>query len=110
MNKMNKVLLILAIFSMTTLTGHALASGMDGNTSTNKTIANPMSTTDAIEISETANVINITENSNETTIIETIIKEDQKKSSPGFALTDTVTALITLIILSTVVVNIKNNR
>lgn len=95
---------------MTTLTGHALASDMDGNTSTNETIANPVSTTDAIEISETANVINITENSNETTIIETIIKEDQKKSSPGFGLTDIVTALITLIILSTVVVNIRNNR
>jgi hypothetical protein len=107
---MNKMLLILAIFSMTTLTGYALASDLDANISTNKTIANPVNTTDAIEISETANVINITENSNETTIIESIIKEDQKKSSPGFALTDTLTALITLIILSTVVVNIRNNR
>ncbi len=107
---MNKALLILAIFSMTTLTGHALASGLDANISANKTIANPVSTTDAIEISETANVINITENSNETTIIESIIKEDQKKSSPGFGFTDTVAALITLIILTTVIVNIRNNR
>jgi len=67
---------------------------MDGNVSTDETIANPVSTVDAIEISETANVINITENSNETTVIETIIKEDQKKSSPAFGLTETVTALI----------------
>jgi hypothetical protein len=110
MNKMNMALLILAIFSMTTLTGHALASDIDENISTNETIANPVSTTEAIEISETANVINITEDSNETTVIESIIKEDQKKSSPGFGLTDTVTALIILIILSTVVVNIRNNR
>jgi hypothetical protein len=105
---MNMALLILAIFSMTTLTGHA--SDIDENISTNETITNPVSTTEAIEISETANVINITEDSNETTVIESIIKEDQKKSSPGFGLTDTVTALIILIILSTVVVNIRNNR
>jgi hypothetical protein len=108
MNKINKALLILAIFSTTALTGYALPSDMDANISANKTIANPVNTADAIEISETANVINITENSNETTIIESIIKEDQKKSSPGFGLADT--ALITLIILTTVIVNIRNNR
>lgn len=110
MKKMNMALLILAIFSMTTLTVHALASDIDGNFSTNETISNPVGTADVIEISETANVINITENSNETIVIESIIKEDQKKSSPGFGLTETVTALISLIILTTVIANIRNNR
>ena len=105
---MNMALLILAMFSITTLTAHAQASEMDANISTNETIANPVSTPDAIEISETAKVINITENSNETAVIESIIKEDQKKSSPGFGLTDTVTALITVVI--TVIFNIRNNR
>ena len=110
MKKMNMALLILAIFSMTTLTVHALASDMDGNFSSNETIANPVGTEDAIEISETANVVNITENSNETTVIESIIKEDQKKSSPGFGLTGTLTSLISLVILTTVIVNIRKNR
>jgi hypothetical protein len=108
MNKINIALLILAIFSITTLTAHAQASHMDANISTNETIANPANTTDVIEISETANVINITENSNETIVIESIIKEDQIKSSPGFGLTDTAMALITVVI--TVIVNIRNNR
>ena len=65
---MNKALLILAIFSITTLTGNALATDIDANISTNETIANPVSTADTIEISETANVVNITENSSETTV------------------------------------------
>ena len=109
MKKKNMALLILAIFSMTT-SGQALASDTDGNFSINETIANPVGTEDAIEISETANVVNITENSNETTVIESIIKEDQKKSSPGFGLTGTLTSLISLVILTTVIIKIRKNR
>ena len=99
MNKVNMALLILAIFSAMMLTGNALATGIDANISTTEAIASPVSTTDAIEISETANVVNITEDSNETTVIESIIKEEQKKSSPEFGLTDTVIVLITAVIL-----------
>jgi hypothetical protein len=103
-------LLILVIFSTTTLTGYGLATDIDVNISTNETITTLVSTTDVIEISETANVINITENSNETTVIESIIKEEQKKSSPGFGLTDIVITLITLAILITAIVYMRNNR
>ncbi len=99
---MNIALLILAISSITALTGNALATGIDANISANETIANPVNTIDTIEISEAAKVVNITENSSETTVIESIIKEEEKKSSPGFGLTATVTALIALIILITV--------
>ena len=107
---MNTALLILAIFSITTLTGNALATDIDANISTNETIANPVNTTDTIEIGETANVVNITENSSETSVIESIIKEEQKQSSPGFGLTDTVTALIAVVILITVIVYIRSNQ
>lgn len=110
MNKMNMALLILAILSITTLTGHALASDMDANISTNETIPNPVNTIDVIEISETANVINITENSNETIVIESIIKDEQKKSSPGFGLAEIMITLITAVILITIIVTIRNNR
>src|SRR5660397_151247 len=51
----------------TTLNAYALAFDIDTNISTNETIDNPVSTTDTIEINESANFINITENSNETT-------------------------------------------
>lgn len=108
MNKMNMALLILAILSTTTINAYALSVDIDTNISTNETIANPVSTTDTIEINETANVVNITENSNETTVIESIIKEEQKKS-PGFGLTDSVISLITVIILMMGVVYIRNN-
>ncbi len=111
MNKMNmklSILAILAILSITTLNAYALAVNIDTNISTNETIANPVSTTDTIEINETANFINITENSNETTVIESIIKEEQKKS-PGFGLTDSVISLITVIILMMGIVYIRNN-
>lgn len=108
MNKMKMLLLILAILSTTTLNAYALAFDIDTNISTNETIANPVSTTDTIEINETANFINITENSNETTVIESIIKEEQKKS-PGFGLIDSVISLITVIILMMGIVYIRNN-
>jgi hypothetical protein len=112
MNKMNmklSIIAILAILSITTLNAYALAVDIDTNISTNKTIANPVSTIDTIEINETANFINITENSNETAVIESIIKEEQKKS-PGFGLTDSVISLITVIILMMGIVYIRNNN
>ena len=105
---MNLMLLVLAILLLTTFSGYALASDINTNISTNETAANSVSTTDTIEINESANLINITENSNEATVIESMIKEDQKKSSPGFGLTDTVISLITVIILVMTIVHIRN--
>lgn len=103
-HKISIILLILVILSIT-LTGYALAADKDANNSTNETIANPVNTpADVIEINETANVINITENSNETTVAETIIKEEQKKAASGFSLTDAVISLITAIIIITVII------
>lgn len=109
MNKTNILLLILAIFLTATLTGYALAADGDVNISTNETIANPVSTPiDTIVINEDANVINITENSNETTIAETIIKEEQKKSSPGFGIADTIISLIAVVAIVFVIA--RKNR
>ncbi len=95
MNKTNLLMLIIVILSATTLTVYALAE--DVNISKNETTA-----ADAITINETANIINVTKNSNETNLADMLITEEQKKSSPGFSLTDTVIALITSIILITV--------
>lgn len=100
MNKTNRLILILAMLSTTTLTGYALTADKDVNIPTNETITDQMSTAvDTIAINENVNVINITKNSNETTVAETILKEEQKKTSPGFSLTDTVISLISAVIL-----------
>lgn len=100
MNKINMLILILVMLSTMTLTGYAQINESGANISTNETIADRESTAaDTIAINEDINVINITKNSNETTVTETIIKEEQTKSSPGFSLTDTVISLITGIIL-----------
>jgi hypothetical protein len=99
MNKMNTTLLILAIFSITTLSGSALPIDKGANFSTNETMANSVNTDDTFVVNENVNVINITENSNETTVVESIIQQDQMKSSPGFALTDTMISLIMVLIL-----------
>src|SRR5659263_636833 len=105
---MKMLLLILAILSTTTLNAYALAFDIDTNISTNETIDNPVSTTDTIEINETANFSNITENSNETTVIESIIKEEQKKSA-GFGLIDSVISLITVMIFMMGTLYIRHN-
>ncbi len=85
------------MLSATTLTRYALAAE---NISINETISDQVITSaDTIAINENVSVINITKNSNETTVAETIIKEEQKKSSPGFSLNDTVISLISAIIL-----------
>lgn len=98
--------LILVIITTTTFSGYALAAESGTNISTNETIA--VSTqVETNDINNNANIINITENSNETTVVETIIKEEQKKSSPGFSLSDTLISLITAIILIITIVNIK---
>lgn len=99
MNKMIKMLLILTIFSITTVPGYALATDTEANISRNDTIVNSQSTDDTILVNENARVINITENSNETTVIESIIKQEQKKTASGFGLTEIVISLITVIIL-----------
>jgi hypothetical protein len=99
MNKMNMTLLILAIFSTTTVTGYALTTDTGSKISTNDTIVNSESTNDTIVVNENARVINITENSNETTVMESIIKQEQKKSTPGFGLEDTLISLITVMFL-----------
>ncbi len=109
----NKLLLALAILSIlsTTLTGYALAAGNDTNTSINRTTVDPVVTPlDTIVINENTKVINITENSNETIVAETIIKEEQTKSSQGFWLTATVISLIAAIFIIMVIVYIKKNR
>lgn len=98
MKKSNMLILILVMLSATTLTGYALAAESGTNISPNETIAT-ITPADAIAVNEDVNVINITRDSNETTVDETIIKEEQMKSSPGFSLTDTVMSLITGIIL-----------
>ena len=109
MSKTNTLLLILAILSTTTLTGYALAADKDANISTNETIANQVSTpVDTIVINENAKVINITENSNEITVAETIIKEEQKKSSPGFGMADTIISLIAVVAIVFVIA--RKNR
>jgi hypothetical protein len=110
MNKMNIALLIVAIFSITTVPGYALATGSGVNISTDETIANSRAANDTIVVNENANVINITENSNETTVLESIIKQEQKKSSSGFGSTDTVISLITVIILIMAIVPFRKNR
>jgi len=92
--------LILVTLLTTTLTGYALAADKDVNIPTNDTITDQMGTAvDTIAINENVTVINITENSNETTVAETILKEEQKKSSPGFSLTDMVVSLISAVFL-----------
>lgn len=98
MNKINTLILILVMLSTMTLTGYAQANESGANISTNETTAG-ITPADIIAINENASVINITKNSNETTVAETMIKDGQTKSSPGFSLTDTVISLITAIIL-----------
>jgi hypothetical protein len=112
--KTNMLLLTLAILStsataLTALSGYALAADNDINISTN-TIYPVDTPVNTIAINESINVVNITNNSNETTVAETIIKEENKKSSPGFLLTDTVISLITAIILIISMVYIRNNK
>lgn len=81
-------------------TGYALAANNDTNNSINITTVDPETTEqETIVIPENAEVINITENSNETDVAETILKEEQKKSSPGFWLTDAVISLICAIFI-----------
>lgn len=100
MNKTNMLILILVMLSTTTLTGYALAEDKDMNIPTNETTADKVSTAaDTIAINENVNAINITKNSNETTVAEMILKGEQKKSSPGFSLTDLVMSLISAVIL-----------
>jgi hypothetical protein len=102
-----------ALTTFTALTGYALAADNDTNISTNTIypVDTPVDTApDTIAINESINVINITNNSNETTVAETIIKEESKKSSPGFLLTDTMISLITVIILVISKVYIKKNK
>jgi len=102
MNKRNNLILILVISS--TMTGCALAADKDINISPNETIAQQVITPgDTIALDENVEVINITENSNETSVVETIIKEEQEKSSPGFSLNDTVISLIIATILIMVI-------
>lgn len=98
MNQTNTLILILVILSQA-LTGYALAADKDVNISTNETIADQVSTVDTIAINDNVNIINITKNSNETIVAETILKEEQTKSSPGFSLADTAISLITAAIL-----------
>jgi hypothetical protein len=106
MNKMTIMILILAILTTMTLTEYALAAESSANISTNETVAvsTPVGTN---VINDKAKIINITEDSNETTVVETIIEEEQKKSSSGFSLIDTVISLITVIILIMAMLYIK---
>ncbi len=97
MNKTNKVILISMMLSTMALIGSALAADRSADNSTNVTIT--MTPADTIAVNEDVNVINITKNSNETTVTETIIKDDQKKSSPGFSLFDSLISLFSAIIL-----------
>ncbi len=106
--KTNMVVLVSVMLSTMVLTGYALAADRGSNNSTNVTIATmtPVDTiavnedvADTIAVNEDVNVINITKNSNETTVTETIIKDEQKKSSPGFSLFDSLISLIPALIL-----------
>jgi hypothetical protein len=101
MNKRSMLILISVMLSTILLIVYAQAAGSGANISTNETLSDQVTTTpaDTIAINENISIINITKNSNETTVSETIIKEAQTKSSPGFSLTDTVISLISVIIL-----------
>ncbi len=92
MNKTNMLIVILLMLSASA--GNVLAAEPGGNISANETIAPAVA--DTITVNESVNVINITKNSNETTIDETAT---QKMSSPGFSLIDMVISLIIAMVL-----------
>ncbi len=97
MNKTNMLILISVMLSITVLTEYALADESGINVSTNGTPA-VITPADTVAINENSSVINITKNSNETIVAETIIKGEQNKSSPGFSLNETVISLIIILI------------
>lgn len=100
MKRTTILLLILAIMSTMVFNGHAFAADENANVSIGETIDDPAATPeDIIVINQDAKIVNITENSNETTVIDTVIGEEEKKYSPGFSLTDNMLSLIAAIIV-----------
>ena len=95
MYKTNMLILILVMLSIAVPTGYAQEANNGEN--------------DTIVINESVNVVNITENSNETEILETSIKEEQKNSSPGFSLVDSMISLIIAILLIMSIIYIRKN-
>ena len=92
----NILILILVMLPIATPTGFALAVNQDANA-------------DTIEINESVNIINITENSNETTVLETSIREEQNKASPGFPIIDSVISLIIAVLIIVSITCIRKN-
>lgn len=108
MSKINLLLLILVAFSTTTLNGYALTEDNSANGTIVDTAAEPSET---ITVNENTTVINITENSNETNVVETVINDEQKKSTPGFLFTDTVMSLfISIIVTMSIFYNRKTGK
>jgi len=95
MKKITMPILILAIFSAFTLAGFAMAADMDSNVSTESLT----SENETIQINETANVINIMENSNETALVEMMIGEEQRKSAIRFSFVDMISPSIVIILV-----------
>lgn len=96
MSKKNMLILITVILFTVTSAEYALAVEQDANV-------------DTIEINESVNVINITENSNETTVLETSIREEQNNASPGFSLPDSMISLIIAALLIVSITYIRKN-
>lgn len=107
MKIMNMPLLILMVFSAATFNGHALAMNLDDNTSSIEVTSDPFDTQiDTFEVDENANVVNITENSNESILVEKII-EEQKKPSTVFSLDGSMVSPLIAIILFISIVYIR---
>lgn len=73
----------------TTIADDSVASVSEDNIS-----AEPI---DTISVSDNVNVVNITEDTNETDLLEKSVEEEQTKQSPGFELTTILIGLILIV-------------
>ncbi len=104
MDKTIPMILILLIISMMISTRYALGADTGENISANEiTSGQHVIENDTLVFNDTANVVNVTENSNETNIAEKMI-QDQRKSSAGYpfiypAIIISVSIMLTILII-----------
>lgn len=99
----NMLKLIILLFFI--LIGNALAAENGTNTSKiEKAADSVVIKKDTIKINENATIIKITKNSTEAAVEESIIKEEQNKSSEGFSLNEnSISSIIKIVIIMSIV-------
>lgn len=98
-------MLKLIILLIGTLIGNALAAENGSNTSQIETAADTLVIPeDTIEINENATIINITENSTEAKVEESLINEEQNTTTQGFSLNgNSISTIIKIVLIMSIV-------